>query len=468
MPNVASRVQDIYKHTSSEPLRPEQFDDWYRDLSAVRGEQFLGRLQMALDRAYGARPYQAFVMGHSGSGKSTELTRLCDRVKGRFSALKLNASSELDPGAFEPFDVLLITLEEVITRTAKPKADGGANTRVSDAKLGRIREWLGQVEAVRTTETGVEATAEAGLGVKGDTLWATVLGLFGAIRGEARFASSRTRAVREYQLGHLSDLITLANEVFDEANAAMVKACGREWLIVWEDFDKPGFADEKVQDLFLKYGHLWTNLRCNLIATIPIGLGYSDSAARLPLPAERRFVVPDPAVFDRQHQRDQAGRAALLDLLGARVALTLFASGQAEAIVAGSGGNLRDLLSLVNRAADNALLRDPHVTSIQAADVVEAMGWLRGNYLLRLGESPYEEKPVPFAEKVARLLAIYHGAPESVVPDRTLYALLRTHAVQEFNHERWLGVHPLVVDILEDQGHFAGQTPAAGTRAPAP
>lgn len=165
--------------------------------------------------------------GHSGPGKSTELTRLCQRVKYRFAALKLNASTELDPGAFEPFDVLLITLGEVIARTALPAAEGGANTRVSDARLSRVREWLGQVEAVRTTETAVAASAEAGLGVKG---------------GEAKFASSRKRAVRDHQLNRLSDLITLANEVFDEANAAMVKASGREWLIVWEDSGRSGTA----------------------------------------------------------------------------------------------------------------------------------------------------------------------------------------------------------------------------------
>ena len=33
-----------------------------------------------------------------------------------------------------------------------------------------------------------------------------------------------------------------------------------------------------------------------------------------------------------------------------------------------------------------------------------------------------------------------------------LYSLLSARAVQEFNGQRWFGVHPLVVDVLAAQG----------------
>jgi hypothetical protein len=47
---------------------------------------------------------------------------------------------------------------------------------------------------------------------------------------------------------------------------------------------------------------------------------------------------------------------------------------------------------------------------------------------------------------------IYRQQPEARIPDRVLYSLLHARAVQEFNGERWFGVHPLVVDILAAQG----------------
>ena len=37
------------------------------------------------------------------------------------------------------------------------------------------------------------------------------------------------------------------------------------------------------------------------------------------------------------------------------------------------------------------------------------------------------------------------------MPDPILHSLLNSRAVQEFNGERWFGVHPLVVDILIEQ-----------------
>ena len=221
-----------------------------------------------------------------------------------------------------------------------------------------------------------------------------------------------------------------------------------------------------MQDIFFKYGHLWENLRCSLIVTVPISLNYADGGARLPLRHEQRFVVPDPAAFRRDKAPNPEGRKSLLDLLYARVAPELFAPGQAEALLVASGGNLRDMLSLVSRAADTAQLRESAPYQIIQSDVVDAQDWLRNQYLLRLGESPYDPSPIPFQDKLKRLKSVYDGKPDAFVPDRVLTALLQVHAVQEFNHKRWLGVHPLVVDILQDQGVLgASGPPPGGTRA---
>lgn len=46
------------------------------------------------------------------------------------------------------------------------------------------------------------------------------------------------------------------------------------------------------------------------------------------------------------------------------------------------------------------------------------------------------------------------------MPTRELYALLNARSVQEFNGQRWFGVHPLVVDILVSQKRLT--TGAAG------
>jgi hypothetical protein len=67
---------------------------------------------------------------------------------------------------------------------------------------------------------------------------------------------------------------------------------------------------------------------------------------------------------------------------------------------------------------------------------------------------PYDAAQLTYKQKAERLVAIYHQDPDYDVPDPVLYSLLNARAVQEFDGERWFGVHPLVVDILKAQGRL--------------
>ena len=57
----------------------------------------------------------------------------------------------------------------------------------------------------------------------------------------------------------------------------------------------------------------------------------------------------------------------------------------------------------------------------------------------------------PILTKRSASWAVYRRDPEHDIADAVLYSLLRGRALQEFNGEGWLGVHPLVVDILNQQ-----------------
>jgi hypothetical protein len=150
--------------------------------------------------------------------------------------------------------------------------------------------------------------------------------------------------------------------------------------------------------------------------------------------------------------------AAVTDVLTARVCPDLFEPGQMERLVVASGGNLRDLFALTNYAADTAGLRSAE--TIDSSDVDEAIVNLRSEYERRLGQSPYDLQIVTYESKADRLLKIYDGQQEFQMTDEVLYSLLQSRAVQEFNGQRWFGVHPLVVEILAKYGKIA--RPATG------
>ncbi len=464
----AETLDDAYKTLSPKPLAdPEEFAAFYRDeINTVRGGQVVDRMSLGLKRAFGNLPYKALLMGHAGVGKSTELTRLTVARKDTFRVIRLSASENLDPISFQPFDVLLLMVIEVAERTAMAKELGGAGRQPEDAYLQGVYDWFAVETQTATTNTGTITEGTAGVGPGPESWWAKALGLFASVKGEIKYASSRETKKVSYRLSRLDPLITAANHLLAHCNGLMRDATGCEWLFVFEDFDKAGISPKQTEDLFVTYSNAIRELDAHLIFTIPVALGYSPKAGALPVPQNALFVLPDTMVFDKNHQPHENGRNAVREVLQARMNPDLFDAGQMERLIVASGGNLRNLFSMTANAGDTALLRG--AATIGADDVTGAIRQLRTDYERQLGESQYDQelgsdgktRPIVYERKADLLKRIYDGDPAAKVPDAVLYSLLRSRAVQEFNGERWFGVHPLVVDLLATQNKIA--RPPAG------
>ena len=458
----AVSLEEVYKTLKPEPLdTPEQLKAFYREeINQVRGGNKMQRIQLRLNRAYNDRiPYKACVMGHRGVGKTTELSRLIQAVKQQFCTIRFSAVSSLDPGSFKSLDVLLLMMAEIAERTAQPINQGGTGKRPSDRRLQEIWDWFATEKATREQAQTATATIEAGAGVKEESLWSKVLGLFATLKGEIKFAATRKQEVVEYRLNRMSSLIEVANRLLDECNESLRTVRGQQWLFVAEDFDRAGIPSARIEELFITYANIFQDLRVHMIFTLPISLYYSTSAARLPFASDCSFVVPDTPMYRPDHTPNEPGRAAVREVLAARMDLGLFEPDQLLRVIVTSGGNLRDLFALVNHAADSALLRGGK--QINAEDVQGAVVTLRSDYERRLGQSPYDREEVSYSDKVDLMQRIYNGEKEAQITNPALYSLLNARSVQEFNGQRWFGVHPLVVDILEAQRHL---TPDASGR----
>lgn len=448
----AQSLEEVYRTLQPGPLEtPEQIKAFYKDeINQVRGGDKMKRLELGLKRAHKDRGYfKACFMGHRGVGKSTELSRLIEKVQGQFRTIRFSASSTLDPGNFRPLDVVLMMMADVAERTAQPKEEGGAGKRPPEARLREIWDWFTTETATLAQAIEVGGSLAAGAGVKEDSLWYKILGLFATLKGEIKFASTRKSEVVEHRVSRLTSLIEVANRLLDDCNDLLRKATGQEWLFVGEDFDRAGIPSTRIEDLFITYANIFRELRTHLIFNLPISLYYSSKAPQLPFANDCSFVLPDTPVFRQDHTSNEKGRAALQTVLEARMEATLFEPNQMMRLIVASGGNLRDLFTLVNYAADSATLRDAQ--RINADDVVGAIVNLCSDYERRLGQSPYDPETVGFTDKAERLLQIYANDKAAQITDPVLYSLLNARAVQEFNGQHWFGVHPLVVDILAAQ-----------------
>ena len=454
----ARELANVYRTLQPTPLTTiEELEAFYvSDINAVRGGDKVKRLQLRLQRAYNDRiPFKACVMGHRGVGKSTEISRLLARISSQFEAIRFSATQVLDPGSFRPLDVLLVMMIELAEATAKPVQKGGADYRPSKARLQEIWDWFSTEKETRQLAEEAALTVEAGAGVEDDSLWNKVLGLFATLKGEIKFASARAKEVVTYRLTRLDLLIEVTNRLLDECNDAMRRATGKQWLFVGEDFDKAGIPSTQIEDLFINYANIFQGLRTSLIFTLPIGLYYSAKATRLPFEG---FVIPDTPMFDISHAPNQTGQAAVEKVLTARMNPALFEPDELSRLIVASGGNLRDLFSLINEAADGAFLRE--ALKIAREDTNAAIVKLRSDYERRLGQSPYDPETISYQDKAELLVRIYNGEKVAQITSPALYSLLNSRAVQEFNGQRWFGLHPLVVDILIAQNYL--QTGAAG------
>ena len=453
----ATELDDLYRTLRPEPLiDPEEFKRYYREqVNQVRGEDTVARLSLKLQQAYGALPLKTFLMGHPGVGKSTEVTRLLERVKEQHVGVRLSIATELNPASFKVFDVLLLMLIRLAEEADRMQAVPLKGV-LSEHLVSGIQQWFGteQVKKSRTETTAV--ALEAGAGIKGDSLWAGLLGLFASAKAEMKYAADRKTEIVEYRLLRLPDLVDLCNRLIDVCSQTMMAKTGQEWLLIVEDLDKTGISPQQLQELFIQYGTVFQDLRVNMIFTIPVWLAYSPEANRLPF---ERHMIHDTPVYDRKHGSHEDGRAAVQAVLEARASSTLFAEGQMTRLIVASGGNLRDLFALVLDAGEGARARNPTATAIGSDDAQVAINKMRREYRMKLGQSPYDAHPIPYSEKSARLLAVYGGTPDSDIPDPILYSLLRGRAIQEFNGDGWYGVHPLVGDILKEQQHLKPQDP---------
>lgn len=436
----ATSIKEIYKTLSTEPLEsPKELEVFYRsELNAARGRDVVARIQKLLENAYQSVPYRVFLMGHLGVGKSTEMSRLIQAIDGQFEVIRLSAK-ELDPVGFKVFDVLILMIIEITERTAKFE---GVDTNSFKKHVEKFLHWFDTEKRSFNEATDIAGSLDVGAGMSGEHPLAKLLGLFIQLRGDIKYATTRKKEVTEYRLSRIPELVGLANELLIECNQLLIKAKKKEWIFIWEDFDKR-IAPERIEELFITYSSIFADLNTHAIFNLPIGLGYSGRAKQLLF---ERIAIPDTPIFTPKHDLNESGLQALQTIVLARIKEELFAPDQLKRLIIASGGNIRDLFSMITSTATSA------EKCIEEIDVTGAINDLRLQYRNGLGTSEFDKDKIEYPEKAKQLLAIYNQEPESNILNPVLYSLLRSRSVLEFNGKGWFGVHPLVVDILADQG----------------
>lgn len=141
--DIGRRSQNAFAH----PLVEEaEFDAFYRaGINQLRGQDLVRRMVRRLRQTRTTKDFfKAVLMGHAGAGKSTELTRLTrePEILDGFRVIRFGLATSLDPINFQPFDVLLLMIFELLKQTSQLKEAGLCARYPSKESLAKLEEWL--------------------------------------------------------------------------------------------------------------------------------------------------------------------------------------------------------------------------------------------------------------------------------------------------------------------------------------
>lgn len=464
----ADTLRKALKTLNPNPLlTKEELDAFYSDsVNTLRGDDKIKHIELGLDGADRRNPFQVFLVGHSGTGKSTEVTRLVELTKDRYRFIRFDANRDVNPILFQPFDILLLMMILLIEETEKVvdvKAEGSGR-KPDDRLLKNIYDWYQITTVIVDKNLSGEVKAEAGgsVGTPDAAWWPKIVKLFVGVRGEIKYATNRDERSILYRLSRTNELIELINELIEQCNDILLLETGCRWVFIGEGFDKPGIPRPRVEELFISHGNMIRDLNTDLIFNIPLTLFYSEKGRSLPRLGGGSITIPDTPIYHypskienrKEHTLNKEGIAVLQSILEQRLSAELFEKGQMERLIVASGGNISNLLLLTQAAARFAILRSESNQKISQTDVNRVIADAKREFEGALGSDPSDEVPITYSEKAKKLLAIYHGEAEVEIRDSELNSLLRAGAVQEFNGDWWFGVHPIVVDILWEQGRL--------------
>lgn len=412
-----------------------ELDAFYRtEIQSVRGVDRLGRIRIELEDALSlGRPYKAFLMGHPGVGKTTELWRLTRSFEAKLEPLYISVISELNPGSFRYYDVLLLILVRLVEAASSPTGIGFEEhnlqlllKRVQNCLTGKWNDYL-QTQ---------EANVEVGFDV-----------FFAKVKGTLKQGRTFKKDEQRFEASFVPELVDLMNDVFDACNEMASKANGKRWIIILDDLEKLGIEQSPLQALFSGLRASLLDLRVNMIFTIPVWLHFSRDAQDI-LPSNfHRFVLPDIPIYTKEKELDLESLRALTEVVHSRISPLLLEDGVAERCIRGSGGSLRDLFRLVQFSMLSARIGGASRIALTHAE--SAVQDLRNDYKLRLGATSQTDSEVSLEQKLERLVQIYKREDETAeVPDPVLYNLLRQRFVLQYNGTGWMGIHSLAVDLL--------------------
>ena len=394
-----------------DPERSLQTTEQLRDWFVARPDSPIDELAILLEDT--DDPQKVLFTGHRGSGKTTELAKLTERLGERFFIVHYSVKSVLNLFDLSYVDVVLsLGLELMRASTAE---DG--HVGVSEDVLEHILKFGKEI----TEEVEIGAAEQAGVGAELNLL-------VGKLSAKLGTEDTTRNTVRENVSHRISDLLDSVDMLSHEVQ----KNTGRRVLMIVEDLDKTDLQTAK--QLFYEHARSLLAPDVSIIYTFPTALRHDNDFMQIQMNFPNTQVLPNLKVESRDGAPDPEGLACVREILTRRVEEGLFSDEGLADLISMSSGIPRELVALARQACLEA--RTKQKPRVEPDDVARAVRRKRTDYQVLLTETQLD------------LLERVH-AEKRVENDEEHRALLHNLSALEYrNDEVWHDVHPLVVPLL--------------------
>jgi hypothetical protein len=388
---------------------PKELDTFF----VQRTESPIDKIEILLEDS--RQPETFLFTGHRGSGKSTELSRLAQRLGNDFRVIRYSVKDTLNLFALTHVDVLFSMAVELIKVATSEDVD------IRHDVLENVWAFTNEI----TEEAELKVSDASELGAK---LNMQILQLSAKYRTE----DATRHVVRKQMSKRISDLLTnieiLGMEI--EANVGVPP------IIIVEDLDKTDL--ETARNLFYDYAEMLSEPPLYLIYTFPMPLRHTNEYPQVRQTFTNAVIFPNIKTRYRDGTPFDAGLRTTKRIITNRIDDSLITEDALDQLAELSSGIPRELLILTRQACLSARVNKE--TQITKEAVEEAATEQRKEYQVILSK---EQKA---------LLRNVH-ASNQINNDAAHRTLLHNLSVLEYqNDEVWYDVHPLAQHLIDDTG----------------
>jgi hypothetical protein len=260
-------------YQASEPSRPIQDPRYYIDFSEVRGSDIVEELARTIIDLSPDEPTTQLLTGHVGSGKSTELFRLRDRLEAAgYHVVYFVSDTDLEMADVEVTDILLVIARQISASLEQI----GINLR--PGYFQRLFQSI--AETLRMPMEVSDVSLSVGIAT---------------ITTQSKDSTDLRSQLHQYLEPRTKNILDAINQDLLDPAIAQLKNRGKAGLVAIVDnldriFPNPKPSGRPQPEyLFVDRGEQLKRLNCHVLYTIPISLAFSDD---LPILMNRFGVRP--------------------------------------------------------------------------------------------------------------------------------------------------------------------------------